>query len=461
MKEVYLKKIITLLYFVLGFICLLFMTGRWMSPIFLWLSIFFLLQYSKRVNSLICLITIVVATSVTNIVVWSDIIPLPFPIYYIVCTVIGIFFTIPFVLNKSLFPKIVSIKKILIFPSLLTIFSYLIVSISPSGSLISIGNTQTHFLINNIASWFGIYGIIFIVSLIINMVCEIIENKSHVLRIFIFIVSIILGLVLIYIPNFLKVKNTQTIRIAGIVNNSGDIDHYKLTKDAISNGADIILWQEALLDVTNEIEKSLIEQYQELSIEKNVVIGLSVYNYSKQNSFKKSENKIIFLQPNNNKPIEYLKAYPTPTEDIIPGDDIISFTFKNIIISCAICFDLDFPEYIRKISKTNCNLLLVPANDWYEIKAIHAMIPKFRAIENGINILRVTGKGISVGYNYRGKEIFQNDFFSNNINIFYADMTIQTSKTIYSIFGDILPFLCIGYICAFLIIYLLNKRKEN
>ena len=47
-----------------------------------------------------------------------------------------------------------------------------------------------------------------------------------------------------------------------------------------------------------------------------------------------------------------------------------------------------FPEFIRQAAQGSADLLIVPVNDWKEIKDIHFQMAAFRAIENGVPLVR-------------------------------------------------------------------------
>ena len=47
-------------------------------------------------------------------------------------------------------------------------------------------------------------------------------------------------------------------------------------------------------------------------------------------------------------------------------------------VATAICYDADFPEFMRQAGQGSADILIVPANDWKEIKSVHfqmAVVP--------------------------------------------------------------------------------------
>src|SRR5690606_30131911 len=122
----------------------------------------------------------------------------------------------------------------------------------------------------------------------------------------------------------------------------------------------------------------------------------------------------------------------------------------------AICFDLDFPDYMKNAS--GADILLAPSNDWKEIDPIHTDMSKFRAIEQGFNFIRQTSFGLSVGTDYTGKVISEMDHFTDSDKVLITQLPTKGTKTIYSIIGDTFIVFCLLLLISILIIL---KRKET
>ena len=66
------------------------------------------------------------------------------------------------------------------------------------------------------------------------------------------------------------------------------------------------------------------------------------------------------------------------------------------VLSGVICYDLDYPAVIQQTGMNGTGLLLVPSKDWFEIDPIHSQMAVFRAIENGMSLVRQTDAGLSI-----------------------------------------------------------------
>ena len=64
-------------------------------------------------------------------------------------------------------------------------------------------------------------------------------------------------------------------------------------------------------------------------------------------------------------------------------------------ISAVICWDTDYPEIICQAGESDVDILLSPAYVWDEVASLHFDMAAFRAIENGMTIVRQSDHGLS------------------------------------------------------------------
>ena len=99
---------------------------------------------------------------------------------------------------------------------------------------------------------------------------------------------------------------------------------------------------------------------------------MSLATFTKDFPNKLAENKIVWIDTTGSVLFEYLKALPTPTEKCIAGDgEVKMLNYSQSKISSTICFDLDFPSFIKKFGDIGLDIMLSPANDWYDISRTH------------------------------------------------------------------------------------------
>lgn len=113
-------------------------------------------------------------------------------------------------------------------------------------------------------------------------------------------------------------------------------------------------------------------------------------------------------------------------------------------IAGAICFDADFPEFIRQAGQERADLLIVPANDWKAVKDLHAQMAAFRAVENGIPIVRAAASGVSGAFDAWGRVLGIADYFAPGDRTMTAQVPIGRTWTLYPIVGDLFAWCCVA-----------------
>jgi omega-amidase len=84
------------------------------------------------------------------------------------------------------------------------------------------------------------------------------------------------------------------------------------------------------------------------------------------------------------------------------GNEIKPFNSELGITGSAICYDLRFPEFIRKLAINNCRVMIIPA-EWPKTRIEHwKILLQARAIENQVFIIGVNCVGPVLGVDYGG-----------------------------------------------------------
>jgi apolipoprotein N-acyltransferase len=80
---------------------------------------------------------------------------------------------------------------------------------------------------------------------------------------------------------------------------------------------------------------------------------------------------------------------------------------------------------------------------------------KFRAIEQGFNLLRHTSNGLSAGFDYTGKVISEMDHYTDKERILITMLPTSGVKTPYSMIGNLFP-----VVCMFLILFITSFQRS-
>ncbi len=115
-------------------------------------------------------------------------------------------------------------------------------------------------------------------------------------------------------------------------------------------------------------------------------------------------NRVEVLDPRGSVALSHVKYGGNAFEGSLRGDGrlaVVDTPFGRL--SAVICWDADFPEVIRQAGAQNVDLMVIPANDWFEVRRIHAEMSIVRAIENGMAVVRQTGSGVSLATDAYGR----------------------------------------------------------
>ncbi len=90
------------------------------------------------------------------------------------------------------------------------------------------------------------------------------------------------------------------------------------------------------------------------------------------------------------------------------GNEINPFNSTLGITGAAICYDLRFPEFFRKLAISNCRVMIIPA-EWPKARIEHwKILLQARAIENQVFVIGVNCIGSVLGVDYGGNSVVIN-----------------------------------------------------
>jgi apolipoprotein N-acyltransferase len=146
------------------------------------------------------------------------------------------------------------------------------------------------------------------------------------------------------------------------------------------------------------------------------------------------------------------KAIFAPGPGILP---VVNSPFGRL--TTVICFDADFPSLVRQAG--GADLLLVPANDWEPVAEFHSRMAIFRAIENGVSLVRPTGNGISLAVDDLGRlRAYNADYFVTGKHTLVTTVPVRGRPTLYSRIGDSFAYLCVLGLVVLSVLAVLRRR---
>ncbi len=250
------------------------------------------------------------------------------------------------------------------------------------------------------------------------------------------------------------------------------------SKKLKEKGAEFIIWPEytvSIYPLQNNFFKRKFFNFTNLNVP--IFAGFTDLKNSKE-----IYNSIILFQ--KNKTEKYDKVHLTPFGEYIPfrkllffvkkiTDEIGDFTFGKSVhnlkinshfTSTPICYEIIFPELIRKFISYGGELIITISNDsWFGNSSAplqHLSMATFRSIENRRYILRSTSNGISAVISPSGEIMYQSS--SHTKDTFIAKFKYLTKKSFFTRYGYMFPYFCIILVVIYFIkIKFFTKNKKS
>tara|TARA_B100001029_G_scaffold96514_1_gene79241 strand:- start:7122 stop:8171 length:1050 start_codon:yes stop_codon:yes gene_type:complete len=142
----------------------------------------------------------------------------------------------------------------------------------------------------------------------------------------------------------------------------------------------------------------------------------------------------------------------------LPGEELNIINAGNIRISASICYEIAFPDLIRKTA-FDSNLIVTISNDTWFGRSYgpiqHLEIAQNRALEHKKAILRSTNSGISAFISKNGEIIEKQSYFEDKL--LRKEINLYKGETFYAKYGNFPLFLIISIMFMYLFI---NNRKN-
>lgn len=478
-------------FLLLGALLMYFYNGRHTILAASYIGPTFLMIFYRKENTIKSLLLSYVFFAISSFYSFNGVTGYEGILNYIILIGFSFVMFIPFIIDFFLNKKFSNLLNTLILPLAGVTIEYLFSLINPFGTWGSIAYSQYgNAPLNQLSSITGIFGISFVVFWTYSFINYIIENNYNI--------KIIKNTCCIYLTitlfiyfwggmriSFSKINSTPTVKISSISvphyhlwtdihnavknkdtdaitlrNKFKDVHNklFELTKHEAQNGSKIILWHESNGLVLDSDYDELIQEGQNLARENNIYLLITPTPINlAENSDK---NQAILIDDKGNICYEYSKHHIVPGDIDIPGMGSIEYADTPYgRIGSAVCFDGDFPSYIRQAGEKEIDILLLPSSDWPAIDPIHSQMASFRGIENGCSIVRQVQKGFSLSSDYLGQTISSMDYFNTENRTMISYVPIKGSDTIYSHIGDTFSWICI--FSFFTIISTLIYKKIN
>jgi len=469
----------------LSAVLLLVANGRHTIPVAPWLAMFFLLFFVRSQRARFGLPLAWVVLFLTWAFQFRGMAPLPGIFYYILAAVYALCLLVPFWIDRVTAPRLSGFVSTLVFPSAWVAMDWLVASYTPYGSWSSLAYTQhENLVLLQLVSVTGLYGLSFLIAWFASVaqwVTEVGIAREEARRGALVFAAILFAVLLgggmrlvLFAPAAPSVRVASLTRpdldlfngveggaAAAVTGQATEAELSKIRSNAatilddlleradqeVQAGARIIFWGETNSFSFKADEPEMIKRGAEFARRNGVYLGMSPAVFD-ATSEKPLENKIILLDPQGDVLFETWKAIPVPGPEAAmqaTNDGLIEVVDSPYgRLGAAVCFDMDFPGHLKQAGRRDADIMLVPSNDWREIDPWHSHMARFRAVEQGFNMVRHVSNGFSMATDYQGRILASMDHYTTDRRDMVAIVPTRGVRTIYSRIGDLFAWICVG-----------------
>jgi apolipoprotein N-acyltransferase len=470
------------LWLAIGTILSLVSSGRWTIPLAAWLVPVFMIRFVRTQQVFRGFILAWLGTYVMAVIGWWGMMPLPMPVSLVILAISMLAINgLSYLADRLLAPRLKGFAATLVFPLALTATDFISATSSPIGSFGAQAYTQYgNLALMQLMSVTGMWAFPFLMgwfASVVNWAWERSFDWPAIRRGAALYAGIIL-LVMVYGSARLVLSPVQvgTVRVAGLTALDGDgwttadreafhrratemhERYFEQTLREARAGAKIVLWPETAGIGLERDETPLIARGRELAAQEGIYLAMPLYTIHEDPN-RLPENKLVVAGPAGEIVLEHIKYGAGLLEGIQPGDRVLrTFNSPFGTISGIICWDADFPATVRQSGRNGTDILLVPSNDIREIDPMHTQMAVFRAIENGVSLVRQVSNGLSIATDPYGRVLAAVDHFTASEQVMVAQVPTQGVFTVYSVIGDLFGWLALAGFAAITAWVLVRRR---
>jgi apolipoprotein N-acyltransferase len=441
-----------------------FSMGRWLAPLAAWIGPALILRYARDHRVGRGYVLVLAAWILAVFIGFGAFFDPPMGVFIVVGN--GLLMSLPYLADRLMFARLKGFSSTLVFPLAAATLEFFYIRTNPVGTWGGTGFSQYGNLpLMQLASVTGTIGITFLMGWFASVANWTWENRSRGREIRGGLVAFGTVLAVVFIFGFVRLNlapSSETVRVAGITAQSlntlgerlsGMSDPAAIQQEVLSHwgayfdetvreaqaGAKVVLWPEVAGAASPEwgVDPApLIAQAQDVARQQGIYLGLPLYLQPLDKS-RPFENKLLLIDPTGAIVLEHVKYGAALME---PGRLVGDGKLKTVttpfgVLSGVICYDMDFPAVVQQSGQNGTGLMLVPSKDWAEIDPIHAQMAVFRAIENGMSLVRQTDAGLSIAVDAYGRVLAQTDYFGSTDRTMVAQVPVRHVATGYTLFG--------------------------
>ena len=230
------------------------------------------------------------------------------------------------------------------------------------------------------------------------------------------------------------------------------------TRAAAAEGAKLVVWNENGLGFDPQVERTA--ELRALAKETGVHIAIG-YGMDDERG---NRNEVIVLGPDGRFSQPYGKDHPgTFAGDY--SDTQGTYPVKRTdfgVIGTVICYDMDFTDTARKMTRNGARLIAAPSNDVKAIASTHYTHLVFRAIENRVPTVKADTGYDSAIIDQWGRILTRTVNPSGQVQrTLMADVTMGSGKSFFVSFGDWFGWLAVLGMLLTLVLSRVSARRQR
>jgi len=466
-------------------------------PLAAWLAPIFVMRFARTQSIRLGIPIVVLVSGVALALAWRDFFPSPAGL--IVGFAYGLAFSVAYIVDRLLSPRLSGVLRSLVFPLAVTTVDWSASHITFLGSYGSPAYTQAGDLpLLQLVSVTGMWGLTFLIhwlAPVANAVWELDKTSNwHTVRASAVAFAGVVVAVLLFGSARMAFfpPSGPTVRVAALADTR---DRYRPVEPAFflltpgtpeqrasfhaqaaplleelfirseqqaRAGAQVVSWFEDAAIILKEDESAAIERGRDLARREGIYLEMGLLVILPSDHYPFQQNRAVLIDPSGQVVWTYDKTYPTPGPEsafTLPGTGIVPITETPFgRIASVICFDMDFPRLVRQAGRAHADLLIAPSLDWPEAKISHAQLATVRAVENGVSLLRPSGDGLSQAIDHQGRVLASVDSFATDKAFFLTSLPARGVATVYAAIGDSFAYLCMLALVALAGMALFKRR---
>lgn len=263
---------------------------------------------------------------------------------------------------------------------------------------------------------------------------------------------------------------------------SAIFQHYmQLTRDAAARGARLIIWPESSTPFLFEEDPYVHDTIRAVAVQTgtHILVGSDQIERTQPPTYY---NAAFLVGPDGRTLAVYRKIHLVPFGEYVPlkklfffaaplvqavsdfsaGDQDVLLPFGRHPISASICFEVVYPELVRRSVLGGSELLTTITNDaWFGTSSApyqHFEQASVRAIEEGRYLVRSANTGISGIVDPYGRVLQQSRLFESAVLV--GQVRTLTGLTLYARIGDIVAYLAMLVTFIALAFVIITSRRS-